>query len=285
MAPEIRSSGNVLSDMNDVVSSMGVRFRQFADIRPIGPSSFGPAFMGVRPLLPDLSTETPGGPQTPDPIPVLQGFRRVEPRNTPTIFGVAFNFDNFWDGRARHDSNGGSVFGPADPQFHVFIDPGNPAEAGGGLQGTTNGHLRPDLADENPVAAAQPVRIRFSSLASLATGPALSDFEMSFQGRNWAKIGKKLLQDGVTPLANQLVSPTDSVLGPFSNNRPPGSSTVCNGSAPTAVGKPGLCITYDRTDPARLRAGVLAEPESASRRRPGTMHRAGRERRADSTYV
>ena len=30
---------------------------------------------------------------------------------------------------------------------------------------------------------------------------------MSFAGRNWAKIGKKLLQDGVTPLANQLVDP------------------------------------------------------------------------------
>ncbi len=112
------------------------------------------------------------------------------------------------------------------------------------LQGTTNGHLRPDLADEDPDIAAQPVRIRFSSLASLATGPALSDFEMSFQGRNWPKIGKKLLQAGVTPLANQLVSPTDSVLGPFSNNRANGSSPVCQ-NAPTAVGKPGLCIGYE----------------------------------------
>ena len=36
--------------------------------------------------------------------------------------------------------------------------------------------------------------IRFVSLASLATGPALSDFEMSFAGRNRAKLGKKLLQ-------------------------------------------------------------------------------------------
>ena len=75
------------------------------------------------------------------------------------------------------------------------------------------------------------MRIRFSSLASLATGPALSDFEMSFAGRNWPKIGKKLLQNdapnaapqsagapnAVVPLANQLVATTDSVLGPFSN--------------------------------------------------------------------
>ncbi len=63
------------------------------------------------------------------------------------------------------------------------------------------------------------MRIKFSSLASQAVGPPLSDFEMSFDGRNWAKIGKKLLQAGVTPLANQLVIPTDSVLGPFSNQR------------------------------------------------------------------
>ncbi len=131
------SLGNVADDKNDVVSSMGVRFREFTDIRPIGnqagqPPSFGPAFMDVRPLLPDLSTEPASGPQTLDPIPVMQGLRRVEPRNTPTIFGTAFNFDNFWDGRARHDSNGGSVFGPTDPQFHVFIDPDEP---GGGSAG------------------------------------------------------------------------------------------------------------------------------------------------------
>jgi hypothetical protein len=58
--------------------------------------------------------------------------------------------------------------------------------------------------------------IRFVSLASLFTGPGLSNFEMSFSGRNWAKVGKKLLQAGATPLANQLVDPTDSVLGPYS---------------------------------------------------------------------
>jgi hypothetical protein len=39
---------------------------------------------------------------------------------------------------------------------------------------------------------------------------------MSFDKRYWAKIGKKLLQDGAVPLANQLVDPTDSVLGPLS---------------------------------------------------------------------
>ncbi len=237
--------GNVASDTNDVASSMGVRFRQFVNIRPIGALSFG--FIqssGVRALLPDL------GNAVADPIPLFQGLRRVEPRNTPTIFATAFNFDNFWDGRARHDANGGSVFGPADPQFHVFID-----EDGGLLDGASNGDFRPDLVVEDPEVAEQPVRIRFSSLASLATGPALSDFEMSFAGRNWPKLAKKLLQgdvpgvrpqspgsqNSVVPLANQLVATTDSVLGPFSNQ----GGTVCAAlSRPTAANRPGLCISY-----------------------------------------
>ena len=235
--------GNVVRDSNDVMSSMGVRFRKFRNIPPIGAASFGPAsnlaYPGVTPLLPDLSVLPSVDPAAEiDPIAGFQGLRRVEPRNTPTIFGVAFNFDNFWDGRARHDANGGSVFGPADPQFHVFIDPGPPGGAQS-LQGASNGHFREELIAEDPEMAEQPVRIRFSSLASLATGPALSDFEMSFAGRNWQKLGKKLLQDGVTPLANQLVDPTDSLLGPFSNQR-----SVVNGAV-NRVGRPGLNISYE----------------------------------------
>jgi hypothetical protein len=61
---------------------------------------------------------------------------------------------------------------------------------------------------------------------------------MSFDGRNWAKIGKKLLQTGVTPLANQLVSPSDSVLGPFSGQR----SQV--GGPVNRPGRPGLNVSY-----------------------------------------
>jgi cytochrome c peroxidase len=168
-----------------------------------------------------------------DPIPGFQGLRRVEPRNTPTFFLAAQNFDNFWDGRARHDFNGGSVFGVADPQSHVFVTALNSTGAGVG-----------DLAPTRQV-------IRFASLASLATGPGLSEFEMSFLGRNWSKIGKKVLQAGVVPLANQLVDPTDSVLGPYSNQ--PGNPAAATapghcsaaGMNQRAAGKPGLCLSYN----------------------------------------
>ena len=221
-------AGNtVVRSFDDVMSSMGVsRAKQFVDIPTPGAGAFLTPVNGVAALAPDIGTLFP------DPVPVNQGLRRIEPRNTPTFHGAAFNFDNFWYGRARFAYNGGSVFGPSDPTAHIFIDPG------AGLVPATNGHIRPELLVEEPEMAAQPVRIKFSSLASQAMGPPLSDFEMSFFGRNWAKIGKKLLQAGVRPLANQLVDPTDSVLGPYSNQR----STI--GGPVDRPGTPGLNIDY-----------------------------------------
>lgn len=191
---------NVARDSNDVMSSMGVIFRQFVDIPTPGAGAFIP---GTNPpvLKPDI------GLAQNDPVgAVFQGVRRVEPRNTPSFFAAANNFDNFWDGRARHDFNGGSPFGASDPASHIFV------EGASGLQATRQ-------------------MIRLASMASLATGPALSNFEMSFDKRYWAKIAKKLLQSGAVPLANQLVDPTDSVLGPLSNQ---------NGTP----GRPGLNTTY-----------------------------------------
>jgi cytochrome c peroxidase len=192
--------GNVTRDANDVMSSMGVRFRQFVDIPVPGATAF---IAGTNPpvLRPDIGTALA------DPVgAVFQDVRRVEPRNTPTLFSASSNFNNFWDGRARQDFNGGSPFGASDPFPHIFVD------NAGTLQATRQ-------------------LIRFSSLASLATGPALSNFEMSFDKRFWVKIAKKLLQSGVTPLANQLVDPTDSVLGPLSNQN-------------ATPGRPGLNISY-----------------------------------------
>lgn len=209
----------VLSDANDVMSSMGVsRFKQFVDIPAPGGGLNSAAFIqgipgNVRPLAPDL------GAVVTDPVLVNEGLRRVEPRNTPTFHGAAFNLDNFWDGRARFVFNGGSVFGATDPQFHIFVNDGS---ASGAMHGLPNpSELTKELPlhqwAPEPGDAPVPARIKFSSLASQSVGPPLSDFEMSFAGRNWAKIGKKLLQVGATPLANQNVSAADSVLGPFAN--------------------------------------------------------------------
>jgi len=232
-------AANIISDTDDVASSMGVHFGKFGDI-PLGTgagltgASFGPVSHGVKALVRDQRSSVLL--DNIDPIAGFAGtsgngndFRRVEPRNTPTIDLAQFNFDNFWDGRARHDDNGGSVFGPADPQAHVFVDQTN----SGTLTATRQ-------------------LIKFTSIASLAKGPALSKFEMSFDGRNWAKLGKKLLQKGVTPLANQLVATDDSVMGPYSNQGGsacaslPAADRSPEGGPPTTLGAgvPGLCITY-----------------------------------------
>ena len=147
-------------DVNDVVSSMGVRFSPFNDIAPIGQFAAGRS-PGSRRCC--RISRTPGAV---DPIPGFQGRRksRVEPRNTPTMQAAAFNFDNFWDGRARHDFNGGSVFGAADPQAHVFVE-------------QRRGRPRPRRGRSSGSRASPPSR----------RARALSEFEMSFLGRQLAQ--------------------------------------------------------------------------------------------------
>ena len=230
--------GNVVSDSNDVVSSMGVRFRRFVDIPTPGPDAFfGPrratacdrccriSEVGRTPIRSRSSRASDGWSRATRP-------RSSPRRSTSTISGTA---------------------APAStPTAAACSAPPTPVPClrqrrGGALEGADNAHFRPDLEEENPEVAEQPVRIRFSSLASLATGPALSDFEMSFAGRNWPKIGKKLLQSGVTPLANQLVSTTDSVLGPYSNQRH------------RRPGSPGLSISYPAADRAGVQRRAVAQ--------------------------
>lgn len=113
--------------------------------------------------------------------------RRTEPRNAPTVINAIFNFRNFWDGRATYLFNGVSPFGAFDSAARVF------------KTGSTTSTV-----------SAQAVLLDNASIASLATGPALSDFEMSASGRVWPKIGTRLLT--ARPLVQQGVAATDSVL-------------------------------------------------------------------------
>src|SRR5262249_36727050 len=62
------------------------------------------------------------------------------------------------------------------------------------------------------------VRIEESSAASQADGPPLSNMEMSFDGRTFPELGRKILSGSCTPLGKQDVSKTDSVLGPLSKH-------------------------------------------------------------------
>lgn len=112
--------------------------------------------------------------------------RRVEPRHTPTVINAAFNFRNFWDGRASHHFNGVNPFGRRDPDAAVH-------------------------AARDGVLVREKVDLDNASLASQAVGPPVNPFEMSCEGRTFQDIGRKLLR--LRPLARQGVDPTDSVLG------------------------------------------------------------------------
>lgn len=162
--PADRNSA-VLFDSDDVVSSQGVFHAQFVSIH--------------------------GSTETCDEVLDLfhvrgHQVRRVEPRNTPTVINAAFNFRNFWDGRANNAFNGVDPFGPRNPDARV-------------LEVQADGSVI-------PVA----INLPNSSLASQAVGPPLSGFESSCSGRLFTHLGEKLLR--VRPLESQIVDPLDSVL-------------------------------------------------------------------------
>lgn len=116
--------------------------------------------------------------------------RQVTSRNTPTVINAVFNVRNFWDGRANNIFNASSPFGARDTGASVLVSAG--------------GTLGPQI-----------VRLDRSSLASQAVGPPLNGTEMSYDGRSWMDLGRKML--ALAPLGRQSVSSTDSVLGPLVN--------------------------------------------------------------------
>ncbi len=118
--------------------------------------------------------------------------RQVTPRNTPSVINAIFNVRNFRDGRASDIFTGQTPFGESDP--------------------------RPNLAVVlNGASTFEPVRLANSSLASVAVGPPVNTTEMSYEGRTWAMIAKKLLP--LRPLDGQPIAPDDSVLGEFTEGR------------------------------------------------------------------
>lgn len=117
--------------------------------------------------------------------------RRVEVRNTPTVINAVFNHRNFWDGRANFHFNGRNPYGPRDPHARVWRYAASKLES---------------------VA----ILLDNASLASQAVGPVESVLEMSAHHRNFLHVGRKLLLS--TPLLQQSVSATDSVLGPYARS-------------------------------------------------------------------
>jgi cytochrome c peroxidase len=116
--------------------------------------------------------------------------RQVTGRQAPTVINAIFNHRNFWDGRANETFNGVNPFGATDPNARVF-------------QRQTSGAIVPRVVSLTPASA-----------ASQAVGPPLSGVEMSWSGKNFPTLGKKLLALDI-PLKNQVIAADDSVLGPY----------------------------------------------------------------------
>ncbi len=120
--------------------------------------------------------------------------RRSEPRNTPTVINAAFNRRQFWDGRADNLFNGVNEHGARDANARVL-----------------------KAAGLNSISQVK-LRIANAGLASQAVGPVLSDREMGSLDRNFRDAGKRLVPG--KPLEKQKVSPTDSSLASYIDNRP-----------------------------------------------------------------
>jgi cytochrome c peroxidase len=174
-----------IGDGANVIESGGVQFPAPGNSNDVGSS------MGVN--LTDFVSTAPGqlvdeGVERLDPVFQAGGrtVRRVEPRNTPTTINSVFNFFNFWDGRASPVFNGVDPFGVQEPAARVFRVSGD-------------------------TIVSLPVSFDDASLASQAVGPPLSHFEMSFGGRTFPDVGRKLLT--MQPLSIQDVAQDDSLLG------------------------------------------------------------------------
>ncbi len=180
--PELQNSA-IIQNYDDAAGSQGIQRRNFVDLVPGNPVELG----------------------TPVNDPVFGANRQITRRNAPSYINAAYNFTQFHDGRANNVFNGVNELGALDQNAFVIQ---------AGADGTLANGV-PQLLG-GPVIAASPsfvkFRLRMASLASQATVPPVSSVEMSYQGRTWPKIGKKLLS--LKPLALQKVHPNDSVFGP-----------------------------------------------------------------------
>ncbi|PYR16420.1 MAG: cytochrome-c peroxidase [Acidobacteria bacterium] len=163
----------VVRDTDDISGSQGVFLRTFVQI------GFGSPASDTCTSVPDATFNVGG-----------TNVRRVTGRNAPTNINAAFNFRNFWDGRAREVFNG--------------VDPHGADTVGAVIFRTVGGV-------PTPVS----VLIANSSAASQAVGPPNNGTEMSCDGRSFPLLGRKMMN--LIPLNGQTVSPTDGVLGGLAN--------------------------------------------------------------------
>lgn len=112
--------------------------------------------------------------------------RQVQKRQTPSVINAAFNFRNFWDGRANNIFNGVTAYGTRDVNAGIWVT----------------------QADGSTIK--ETLRLENAALASQAVAPPLNDTEMACSQRRFPDLARKLLSR--FPLANQDIHAEDSVL-------------------------------------------------------------------------
>lgn len=180
--------------VNDVVGAQGVSLKTFQGIRASNAADDGRHRNGTR-----------FGSQG-------RNLRQVTGRNTPTVINAVFNHSNFLDGRANHFFNGVNPFGYQDVDARIVVNRAGSLEA-----------LDLNLLEN---------RLENASLASQAVGPPGNDVEMSWVGRSFPDIGRKMLT--LRPLGKQAVSPRDSVLGTLSRSPEKGLNATYAGMIQSA---------------------------------------------------
>jgi len=167
------------------------------------------------------------GQTTYHPVFNLDGtnVRQVTGRNSPTNINAVFFDRSFWDGRANRYFNGVNPFGNLDPEAKV-------------LKWTTTEKATTKVTGYRwvlkwygwwvrwvyepvttttyqTVASLDPVSILIdnAALASQAVGPPNNSTEMSWDGRTFRELARKMFS--LRPLAQQAVHYDDSVLGQF----------------------------------------------------------------------
>ena len=135
--------------------------------------------------------------------------RQITHRNSPSIVNSGFSNRLFHDGRAESTFNGFSIFGDADPRevIHRRRDFAK-RDASGNVILKSDGS--PEM-DHDIIHV--PVAITNAALASQAVGPIVNDVEMSYSGREFPNVARKLLDAEI--LDFQDIDTTDSLFAPF----------------------------------------------------------------------
>ncbi len=177
-------SNPVTFDTKKVIGSQGVVSKRFLNIVEGNPVD--------------------NGETTVHPVFNIDGtnVRQVTGRNAPTTINAVFFDRSFWDGRANRYFNGVNPFGDLDPDARVLQ-----------VVQETITYYEGRKKKTRTIERLEPVRVRIDNgaLASQAVGPPNNDVEMSWNGRSFPDLARKMFS--LRPLALQAVHERDSVLG------------------------------------------------------------------------